>query len=118
MNPEGHWYRLNAPFFTGDAGSGESEIRKWIIENDWLECIVSLPDRMFFRHRITFGLLRIRNHPIVKVGSMDRRISFSTTEKNLGDKSKYINDEQPFEIYQNNKENEFCKIYLIISWIH
>ena len=30
--------------FTGDAGSGESEIRRWIIENDWLEAIVALPD--------------------------------------------------------------------------
>ena len=37
-----------SPLFTGDAGSGESEIRRWIIENDWLESIVELPDRMFF----------------------------------------------------------------------
>ena len=40
-----------SPLFTGDSGSGESEIRKWIIENDWLECIVSLPDQLFFQHR-------------------------------------------------------------------
>ena len=37
-----------SPLFTGDGGSGESEIRKWIIENDWLECIVSLPTKLFF----------------------------------------------------------------------
>ena len=37
-----------SPLFTGDAGSGESEIRRWIIENDWLECIIALPERLFF----------------------------------------------------------------------
>ena len=37
-----------SPMFTGDAGSGESEIRKWIIENDWLETIVQLPDQDVF----------------------------------------------------------------------
>ena len=37
-----------SPLFTGGAGSGESEIRKWIIENDWLEAIVALPEQMFY----------------------------------------------------------------------
>ncbi|QOJ16253.1 MAG: SAM-dependent DNA methyltransferase [Phycisphaeraceae bacterium] len=37
-----------SPLFTGDAGSGESEIRRWIIENDWLETIVALPDELFY----------------------------------------------------------------------
>lgn len=37
-----------SPLFTGDAGSGESEIRRWIIENDWLEAIVALPDQLFY----------------------------------------------------------------------
>ena len=37
-----------SPLFTGDAGSGESNIRKWIIENDWLEGIVALPDQLFY----------------------------------------------------------------------
>ena len=36
------------PLFAGDAGSGESEIRRWIIENDWLEAIVALPDQLFY----------------------------------------------------------------------
>ena len=56
MNPRGSRIGIvfnGSPLFTGDAGSGESEIRKWIIENDWLECIVSLPDRMFFNTGIT-----------------------------------------------------------------
>ncbi len=37
-----------APLFTGDAGSGESEIRRWVIENDWLEAIIALPDQLFY----------------------------------------------------------------------
>jgi type I restriction enzyme M protein len=37
-----------SPLFTGDAGSGESDIRKWIIENDWLECIIALPKDLFY----------------------------------------------------------------------
>ena len=42
-----------SPLFTGDAGSGESEIRKWIIENDLLETILMLPDKIFFNTGIT-----------------------------------------------------------------
>ena len=37
-----------SPLFTGDAGSGESEIRRWIVENDYLEAVVALPDQMFY----------------------------------------------------------------------
>ncbi|MDR3291277.1 MAG: SAM-dependent methyltransferase [Methanobrevibacter sp.] len=37
-----------SPLFTGDAGSGESNIRKWIIENDYLEAIVGLPEQLFY----------------------------------------------------------------------
>ena len=107
-----------SPLFTGGAGSGESEIRKWIIENDWLECIVSLPNRMFFNTGITTYVWIINNKK-----SPDRKgsvqlidgTSFSTPmKKNLGDKGKNITEEQIqelFEIYQNNEENQFCKIY-------
>ena len=42
-----------SPLFTGDAGSGESNIRKWIIENDWLEAIVALPDQLFYNTGIS-----------------------------------------------------------------
>ncbi len=107
-----------SPLFTGDAGSGESEIRKLIIENDWLECIVSLPDRMFFNTGITTYVWIVTNKK-----SSDRKgkvqlidgTSFSTSmRKNLGAKGKIITEEQIqqlFEIYENNEGNEFCKIY-------
>jgi type I restriction enzyme M protein len=42
-----------SPLFTGDAGSGESEIRRWIIEHDWLEAIVALPDQLFYNTGIS-----------------------------------------------------------------
>jgi len=50
-----------SPLFTGDSGSGESEIRKWIIENDWLECIVSLPDQLFFNTGISTYIWIVTN---------------------------------------------------------
>ena len=42
-----------SPLFTGDAGSGESDIRRWIIESDWLEAIVALPDQLFYNTGIS-----------------------------------------------------------------
>ena len=121
MNPEGSRIGLvfnGSPLFTGDAGSGESDIRKWIIENDWLECIVSLPDRMFFNTGITTYIWIVTNKKSSdrkgKVQLIDGTSFFTSMRKNLGDKGKYINEDQTtqlFETYQNNQENEFCKIY-------
>jgi type I restriction enzyme M protein len=121
MNPEGSRIGLvfsGSPLFTGDAGSGESDIRKWIIENDWLECIVSLPDRMFFNTGITTYIWIVTNKKSSdrkgKVQLIDGTSFFTSMRKNLGDKGKYINEDQTtqlFETYQNNKENEFCKIH-------
>jgi len=42
-----------SPLFTGDAGSGESEIRRWILENDWLEALVAMPERLFYNTSTT-----------------------------------------------------------------
>ena len=121
MNPEGSRIGLvfnGSPLFTGDAGSGESDIRKWIIENDWLECIVSLPKRMFFNTGITTYVWIVTNKKSSdrkgKVQLIDGTSFFTSMRKNLGDKGNYINENQTtqlFETYQNNEENEFCKIY-------
>jgi hypothetical protein len=46
-----------SPLFTGDAESGESNIRRWIIENDWLEAIVALPDQLFYNTGISNFIL-------------------------------------------------------------
>lgn len=121
MNPEGSRIGIvfnGSPLFTGDAGSGESEIRKWIIENDWLECIVSLPDRMFFNTGISTYVWIVTNKKSPerkgKVQLIDGTSFFTLMRKNLGDKGKYITDYQTdtlFDIYQNNEENEYCKIF-------
>ena len=121
MNPEGSRIGIvfnGSPLFTGDAGSGESNIRKWIIENDWLECIVSLPDRMFFNTGITTYIWIITNKKSkVRKGKVQLidGTSFSTgMKKNLGNKGKYISDDQIqtlFNIYQSNREEDFCKIF-------
>jgi type I restriction enzyme M protein len=121
MNPEGSRIGVvfnGSPLFTGDAGSGESEIRKWVIENDMLECVVSLPDRMFFNTGITTYIWIVTNKKSSdrkgKVQLIDGSSFFSPIRKNLGDKGKYITDEQIeqlFNIYQKNEENELSKIY-------
>jgi len=107
-----------SPLFTGDSGSGESEIRKWIIENDWLECIVSLPDRLFFNTGISTYIWIVNNKKTGnrqgKVQLIDGSSFFTTMKKNLGDKGKEISDEGReiiLQEYLNFQESEFCKIY-------
>ncbi len=60
-----------SPLFSGAAGSGESEIRRWIIENDWLEAVVALPDQLFYNTGISTYLwvLTNRKHPNAKAES-------------------------------------------------
>ena len=107
-----------SPLFTGDAGSGESNIRKWIIENDWLECVISLPGCMFFNTAITTYIWVVTNKKSPKrqgkVQLIDGTSFFTPMKKNLGDKGKEISDaqiQQLFKIYHSNKENEYCKIF-------
>ena len=50
-----------SPLFTGDAGCGESDIRRWIIENDWLEAIVALPDQLFYNTGISTYIWIVTN---------------------------------------------------------
>lgn len=121
MNPEGSRIGIvfnGSPLFTGDAGSGESNIRKWIIENDWLECIVSLPDQMFFNTSITtyFWILTNKKDPKKKgrVQLIDGTSFYENMRKPLGDKRKSISDAHILEIlkiYQEYEETDFCKIY-------
>lgn len=107
-----------SPLFTGDAGSGESEIRKWIIENDWLESIIQLPDRMFFNTGITTYLWIVTNNKNTKrkgkLQLVDGSKLFVKMRKNLGDKGKEISDENRQEILENYlkfEESDICKIY-------
>jgi len=121
MEPKGSRIGIvfnGSPLFIGDAGSGESEIRKWIIENDFLECIVSLPDQMFFNTGITTYIWIVTNKKSSnrkgKVQLIDGTSFFENLRKPLGNKRKLINEDHIHklsDIYLSFKENEFCKIY-------
>jgi type I restriction enzyme M protein len=91
-----------SPLFAGAAGGGESEIRRWILENDWLEGIVALPDQLFYNTGIStyFWVLSNRKSPERrgKVALVDARESFARMRKSLGDKRKYVPDDAIAEI--------------------
>lgn len=91
-----------SPLFSGSAGGGESEIRRWIIENDWLEAIVALPDQLFYNTGIStyFWILTNRKSPDRegKIALVDARDMFTKMRKSLGDKRKTITPEQIAEI--------------------
>jgi len=86
-----------SPLFTGAAGSGESEIRRWILENDWLEGIVALPDQLFYNTGIStyFWILTNRKSPEHKgkVVLLDARHQWQKMRKSLGDKRKELGKE-------------------------
>jgi type I restriction enzyme M protein len=107
-----------SPLFTGAAGSGESEIRRWIIENDWLEAIVGLPDQLFYNTGIStyFWILTNRKSPERKgkVQLVDARELWTKMRKSLGQKRKTISDEHIAEItrlYAEFREGEGSKIF-------
>ncbi len=121
MEPKGSRIGIifnGSPLFTGDSGSGESNIRKWIIENDWLECIVQLPDQLFFNTGITTYIWIVSNtkkkHRKGKVQLIDGSNFFKPMKKSLGNKRKLISDELISELtklYEDFKETEYTKIF-------
>ena len=85
-----------SPLFTGDAGSGESNIRQWIIENDWLEAVIALPDQLFYNTGIStyIWVLTNRKEPRRKgkVQLIDTRRFFVKMPKSLGNKRNKLGD--------------------------
>jgi len=107
-----------SPLFTGDAGSGESNIRKWIIENDWLEAIVAFPTQMFFNTGIATYVWFVTNRKSErrkgKVQLINAIEIYQKLRRNLGNKSNYISDKQIgqiIEMYTRFEEDENCKIF-------
>jgi type I restriction enzyme M protein len=107
-----------SPLFTGAAGSGESEIRRWIIENDMLEAVVALPDQLFYNTGIStyFWVVTNRKSPQRqgKVQLVDARELFTKMRKSLGEKRKQLSDDQIAEIvrlYGEFTENDRVKIF-------
>jgi type I restriction enzyme M protein len=107
-----------SPLFTGAAGSGESEIRRWIIENDWLEAVVALPDQLFYNTGISTYFWVVTNRKSAerrgKVQLVDAREYWVKMRKSLGDKRKEISSEQIETItrlYTDFSDGEQVKIF-------
>ena len=87
-----------SPLFTGDAGSGESNIRRWIIENDWLEAIIALPDQLFYNTGISTYIWILTNRKEErrrgKVQLIDAREFYVKMRRSLGNKRNELSPEQ------------------------
>lgn len=107
-----------SPLFTGGPGSGESNIRKWIIENDWLEAIIALPTDLFYNVGIQTYLWFLTNNKSKerkgKVQLIDASGVFHQAKKSLGNKRKDITEadvEQILKLYLDFEENDNCRIF-------
>jgi len=107
-----------SPLFTGDAGSGESDIRKWIIENDWLEAIIAMPTEMFYNTGIATYIWMVTNRkPKQRAGKVQlvNAVDYAAPmRKSLGNKRKEFRDEHIRDItkiYADYAESKVSKIF-------
>lgn len=107
-----------SPLFTGDAGQGETNIRKWIIENDLIEAIIGLPEQLFFNTGIrTYIWIMTNEKPSERVGKIqliNGESFFKKMRKNLGNKRNYLSEddiEEIVELYNKFEQNRYCKIF-------
>ena len=126
-----------SPLFTGAAESGESNIRRWIIENDWLEAIIALPDQLFYNTGIStyiwivtnkkskeregyiqlINATGVKDDELLKEGKLDFNRFWQKMDRSLGNKRKKIaenGNEKGIgfitDLYGNFEENDFVKI--------
>jgi len=123
MRPENGGARLaivfnGSPLFSGGAGSGESEIRKWIIGNDMLDAIIAMPDQLFYNTGISTYIWIVTNRKEKerkgKIQFINAVGFFQKMSRSLGNKRNEISDnhiEEITRIYGKFKEAEFCKIF-------
>jgi type I restriction enzyme M protein len=107
-----------SPLFTGDAGSGESEIRRWILENDWLEALIALPEQLFYNTGIATYVWVLSNRKAEerreKVLLIDGTDLWQPMRKSLGDKRREVPDDKAAEILELMElyeETERSKIF-------
>ena len=112
-----------SPLFTGGAGSGESNIRRWIIENDWLEAIVALPEQMFYNTGIGTYIWIVANNKEQrrkgKIQLLDARDLWTPggsadSKRSLGDKRRHLSEKQIAQIvrlYGRFRNGERSKIF-------
>jgi len=107
-----------SPLFSGDAGSGESQIRRWILEHDWLEAIVALPEQLFYNTGIGTYIWILTNHKVEerkgKVQLINGADLYQPMRKSLGDKRREISQahiEQITELFLSFRESDISKIF-------
>jgi len=115
-----------SPLFTGGAGSGESEIRKWVIENDWLETIIALPEQMFYNTGIGTYIWIVTNrkepHRKGKIQLIDARSEqfYIPMRRSLGDKRRRLGGTEEGDpdqigdivrLYGQLGDNELSKVF-------
>jgi len=107
-----------SPLFTGDAGSGESEIRRWILENDWLEAIIALPEQLFYNTGISTYVWVLSNRKEArrknKVQLIDGSGFWTPMRKSLGNKRREIGDDQIKQVlglYTAAEAGEHCRLF-------
>lgn len=117
------WSRIaivfnGSPLFTWDAWSWESEIRRWILENDWLEAIVALPDQLFYNTWINTYIWILSNKKTEqrkwKVQLIDAREYYKKMRKSLWSKRNEISDEHRstiHDLFVNFEANDKSKIF-------
>lgn len=119
LNDNGHAFVVlnGSPMSSGDAGSGESEIRKWILENDYLRALIQLPTGEFFNTSITTYIWCLsKNKPEElkdKILFINAENNFQLLSKSKGNKNKEINDENRkliADLFQNNTESDISKV--------
>ncbi|NVN05740.1 SAM-dependent DNA methyltransferase [Asaia spathodeae] len=108
-----------SPLFSGDAGSGPSNIRRWIIENDWLDAIVALPDQLFYNTGIFTYIWLVTNRKTAerrgKVQLIDGTRFFQKMKKSLNNKRNELSDAhiaRLTEIYDNYQDGEREKVMI------
>ncbi len=106
-----------SPLFSGDAGSGPSNIRRWIIENDWLDAIVALPDQLFYNTGIFTYVWLVTNRKAPerrgKVQLIDGTRFFQRMKKSLNNKRNEISDDQINDLtrlYGNFRDGETAEV--------
>lgn len=107
-----------SPLFSGGAGSGESNIRRWVIENDWLEAIIALPEQMFYNTGIGTYIWIVTNRKESKrkgkIQLIDARARWKPMRRSLGDKRRLMGEDDITEIvreYGKFAETETSKIF-------
>ncbi|MCW8918059.1 MAG: type I restriction-modification system subunit M [Gammaproteobacteria bacterium] len=107
-----------SPLFTGDAGSGESEIRRWLLEQDLVEAIIALPTDMFFNTGIGTYVWILSNHKEMrrkdKVQLINLADTWTSMRKSEGTKRRYLTHTQIDDVvrlYEGFRRGKHCKIF-------